>query len=388
MKTTLSTIALAVSLTIGFHAAPVNAHEDLRLKAALVNSPGTVGQYYQKAQLYAQLGNLWKELDDKALGAELFERSQQASASVEDPYVQAVLAGHLANEIASTGDFARAQQVLDTVTDEEVWVKTAWKLVGKMAKAKQTAAATELLKRTETIAQRIEDHELRAELLSGTGAAYRHIDPRRGENLVYEAFGIAQMLPDAYDRAIMLNEAGAHLMDIGHRELAIEVFDRVDRLVEQIDDPLKQAKALAMLGGEQAEKNLRERAALALERARRIAQGLDEGEDKFEVMSEIARNFGQSHRFETGIVTADEIADPYHRAEGYIRIAKNMYRAGDKKLALELLARTEAMSADIQDPYRRAVVLRKLASEQITAGAREHARSLLQQALNAIAARG
>lgn len=388
MKTTLSTIALAVSLTIGFHAAPVNAHEDLRLKAALVKSPATVGQYYQKAQLYAQLGNLWKELDDKTLGAELFERSQQASASVEDPYVQAVLAGHLANEIASTGDFARAQQVLDTVTDEEVWVKTAWKLVGKMAKAKQTAIATELLERTEKIAQRIEDHELRAELLSGTGAAYRYIDPRRGENLVYEAFGIAQMLPDPYDRAIMLNEAGAHLMDIGHRELAIEVFDRVDRLVEEIDDPLKQAKALAMLGGEQAEKNLRDRAALALERARRIAKGLDEGEDKFEVMSEIARNFGQSYRFETGIATADEIADPYHRAEGYIRIAKNMYRVGDKKLALELLARTEAMSADIQDPYRRAVVLRKLASEQITAGAHEHARSLLQQALNAITSRG
>ncbi len=386
MKSFTPTIA-ALAIAIGATLAPAHAHEDLRLKAALAENPDTVARQYEDAQVYAQLGNLWKMLDDAALGAKLFERSSAAASAVDDPYVQAVLTGHLANEIGSASDFPRALKVLDSIEDEEVWVKTAWKLVAKLAKAKHADEAAALLKRTEAIAQQIEDHELRAELLSGTGAAYRYVDRKQGENLVYEAFGIAQMLPDPYDRAIMFNEVGAHLMDIGHRELAIDVFDRVARLVDTLDDPLQQAKALAMLGGEQAEKNERDRAAVALEKGRRIAETLPDGEDKFHVLSEIARNFGQSHRFDTGIATADGISDPYHRAEGYIRIAKNMYRVGDKQQAMELLARTEALVPTIEDPYRRAIVLRKLASEQITAGAYDHARALVGQALETISVR-
>jgi len=386
MRHITSTIA-AITIAIGVHAAPANAHEDLRLKAALASNPDTIARHYEEAQVFAQLGNLWKSLDDIELGSDLFARSQAAASAVTDPYVHALLVGHLANEIASVENFPRAMEILERIEDKEVWVKTAWKLVAKLARAKQLDEAAALLRRTEAIAQRVEDHELRAELLSGTGASYRYIDKKQGENLVYEAFGIAQMLPDPYDRAIMFNEVGAHLMDIGHRELAIDVFDRVDRLIDSIDDPLKQAKALVMLGGEQAEKGERERAAGALEKARKIAEALPDGEDKFDVLSEIARNFGQSHRFAEGIATADGIGDAYHRAEGYIRIAKNMYRVGDKQQALDLLARTEALVPDIRDGYQRAIVLRKLASESITVGAHDHARVLLGQALEAISAR-
>lgn len=381
-------VVVALSFVIGMAAQSAVAHEDHRLNAVLADGPGALVQQYQHAQVYAQLGNLWKYLDDAERGAELFERSRKSAEAVEHPYVRDVLTGHLANEIASAGDFDRALQVLDAVGEREVWVKTAWKLVGKLSKAGQKDRAAALLKRAEQASHAEEDHELRAELISGTGASYRYIDSKQGENLVYESFGIAQMLVDPYDRAIMLNEVGAHMMDIGHRELAVDIFDRVDRLVESIKDPLQQAQALAMLGGEQAEKNERERAYQALVKARRIAQTLPEGEAKHAVMSEIARNFGQSHRFDAGIETADSIPDSYHRAEGYIRIAKNMYRVADKKQALALLEQTEALVPRIADGYQRAIVLRKLASEHITVGARDHARVLLRQAAEAIAPRG
>lgn len=384
IKHRLSLLGLAAALCA---AAPAFAHEDLKLKAWLASQPASSTLPYEDAQLQAQLANLWQELGEGARAERLFAQSRQASAAVREPYVQDLLMGHLANELASGANFERALQTLDAVRDGEVWVKTAWKLVGKLAKAGRRDEAAALLKRTEARAQATEEPMLRAELLSGTGASYRYIDKAHGENLVYEAYGIAQMLADPYERALMYNETGAHLMDIGHRELALQVFAQVEqRLVPQIKSPLQQAKALAMLGGEQAEKNLRERAVSALDQGRAIALRLPEGEDRAEVLSEIARNYGQSHRFEPGIATAEAIADPYHRIEGRIRIAKNMARTGHKDGALAQLALAETEARQVGKPHLRATVLRKLASEHIALGAKPHARALLGQAEASIAA--
>lgn len=381
-------IALALlAASLHFTAAPALAHEDMRLKAWLSNEPAAITRHFEQAQVYAQLGNLWQELGKVEHAAQLFEQSRHAAGKVGEPYVRDLLIGHLANELASTRDFDQALVKLDSIEDREVWVKTAWKLIGKLSKSGDRQRAAELLKRTEKLAQSTRDPALRAELLSGTGAAYRYLDKKHGENLVYEAYGIAQMLADPYERALMYNETGAHLMDIGHRELAMEVFDEVDRLIGDIGDPLNKAKALAMLGGEQAEKNLRDRAVPALDRARGYAMSLPDGEDKFDVLSEIARNYGQSHRFEQGIATADAIGDAYHRIEGYIRIVKNMYRVGDKAQALRLLDKAETAVEAIGDPYRQAIVLRKLASEQVAVGAKARADTLLQRALEAMARR-
>ena len=362
------------------------AHEDLRLKAWLEAQPASATAPFELAQLQAQLGNLWQELGDAEHARALFARSQSAAAQVQDAYVREVLIAHLANELASSGRFDEALRQLDRVQDSELWVKGAWKLIGKLAKAQQGKQAAELLARTEARSRAVSAPLLRAELLSGTGAAYRYVDRARGENLVYESYGMAQMLADPYERGLMLNEAGAHLVDIGHRERAIEVFEAVDRLVAEIREPLQQAQVLAMVGGGQAEKNLRERAVGALDKGRAIAERLPAGEAAWAVRSEIARNYGQSHRFEPGIAVAEAIRDPYHRIEGFIRIAKNMARTGQRDAAQVLLQRCEHEAASVSKPYLRATLLRKLASERIDARQPDAAKALLRQAEAAIAA--
>ncbi len=357
------------------------AHEDVRLETQLAADPAGTGRSYQEASLLAQLANLYQSVGQEEKSRQLLKRSKEAANGIKDKYVREYVIGHTANEIASTGDFERAIALLDTIEDTEIWVKTAWKLASKTAKAKQPELTRKLLVQSAERSHRVEDLVLRSELLSGTGAGYRYLERAEGVPLVYEAYGIAQSLSDPYERAIMFNEAGAHLMDVGHRDKALAVFDEVAQLVDRIDNPLQQAKALAMLGGEQAEKGERERAAQALERGVKIAQRLPAGEEAYAVQSEIARNFGQSHRFEQGIAAADAIADPYHRAEGYIRIAKNMYRMKRQDDAQALVAKTTALANEIKDPYLQAIVLRKLASEHLDMKNQDKAVELLNRAL-------
>lgn len=385
MRTLTAASALALSLALALPPLAAHAHEDMRLQAWLNTHPATVTSDFEHAQVYAQLGNLWKELGDAPKSSDLFARSDSAAKRVQDDYIRDVLKAHLANELASSGHYDDALQALDKVQDTDVWVKTAWKLIGKFAKAKQPERAAKLLEQAEARTRTVEEPLLRAELLSGTGAAYRYVAQAKGENLVYESYGMAQMLPDLYERGVMLNEAGAHLVDIGHREQALAVFDAVDRLAPQIENPLQQAQVLAMLGGEMAEKNLRDRAVGALDKGREVALSLPEGEERSAVLSEISRNYGQSHRFEPGIALAEKIADPYHRIEGFIRNAKNMARTGQQDAAYKLLERSEQEADLVKSPYLRATVLRKLASERIEARQPEQAKELLSRAERALA---
>ncbi len=358
----------------------VDAHEDSRLLEVLANDPVTRQQYHL-GSLAGQLAHLSSQLDDKDLAATLLDRVRDTRRGVRHAYVSQVIAGDTANEIAAV-DLEQALALLNTIEDTEAWVKTAWKLARKAGKDKNADVTNKLLNECVARARMVDDLELRAELISGTGANYRYSNTEKGAPLVYESYGLAQAIRDPFDRAIMMNEVGAHLMDIGDRSLAIAVFDSVSELANTIDDPLQRAKVLVMLGGEQAEKGLPDRAAEALERGIAIALTAPDTDEKTAVISEFARNLGQCQRFSRGIEVARAIDDPYHRAEGLIRIAKNLKRAKREPEGLELLSEIEQLTTDISDPYSKGVALRKLAAEYLELEQKEKVRSILKSALD------
>ncbi|MGC3971411.1 MAG: hypothetical protein QM775_29950 [Pirellulales bacterium] len=339
---------------------PLSAHEDQRLNAAL-EGDAQVRRQYHVATLSAQLANQFAGIKEQAIADELLKQSQQACDGITNDYVKQAITGDNANELSSN-DIEGALKMLNSISDDEVWVKTVWKLARRLEK-QDRAKTLELFQECIRRSRGVTDAELRAELISGTGANLGKIDRAAGTPLVHESHELAKQITDPFERCIMLNEVGAHLMDVGDRDGAIAVFDEVDRIVDTIADPLQQAKVLVMLGGEQAEKDLKDRAAAALEKCVVVAAKIPDGEPRNAVLSETARNFGQAFRFERGIEVAKSIADPYHRAEGYIRIAKNYSRNKQPDVAVALLQETATLVDGIEDPYNRGLVLRKLASE-------------------------
>ncbi|WP_051541109.1 hypothetical protein [Caldalkalibacillus mannanilyticus] len=104
---------------------------------------------------------------------------------------------------------------------------------------------------------------------------------------------------------------------------------------------------------------------------------IGESEEKFAVTSEIARNFGQSFKYERGIEVANTILDPFHQVEGYIRVVKNLIKNKQHDKALELLEKSEAIALEIKESYKRAIVIRKIISELISLKSNEKALILL-----------
>jgi tetratricopeptide (TPR) repeat protein len=339
---------------------------------------------WEAARLFAQLAHKADVIGGPALARALFDASAAHGRRVSDPDLQDDLRSHLANEYASVGEFEISLRELATIQDTSEKIKTAWKLANKLAKAGRKDDARLLLDESAESAYLVRDAAARAELLSGTGANYRHVDAATGVSLVYESFGIIQMLDDAYSRGILLNEAGAHFIDVKHPLAAKRAFALVEQALDEMRLPLEKARVLAMMGGEKAEKGDRLAAPDALEQALHWAQMVEEGELKHDVISEIARNFGQSFQFDRGVEVAASIPNPYHSAEGYIRIAKNLIKQKTPEhevWASQLLRLSKELVDRIEIPYRKVVVLRKLATEYSSLKDRDRAADMLRSAL-------
>ena len=387
MKKTLLNIILGSALTLSFAAVPTtaSAHRDENFEQTLKAASEPVRMAYENAHLKGQLGHKLVIVGQTQEGELMLDEALAEARMLEHELLRNQVLHHIANEVASTDDFERALSLREEITDLELRTKLGWKLVNKLGKAGEGDRAQALLDEMVVQILAVEgDLELRAELLAGTGSNYRFTDPAGGVALVYEAYGLAQGISSAYERGLFFNEIGANMMDIKHSERAVRLFERSRNLLDDIQSPLERARFLAMLGGEQAEKGRRDDAARDLELGVAAALKVAEGEDRNDVLSEIARNFGQSYQFERGLEVADMIPDPYYRAEGYIRIAKNMHREGQKPQALQLLERSAELAESVDSFYLRGTLQRKLAAEWISLKDYQRASALLAKAINGL----
>nr|WP_148302477.1 hypothetical protein [Caldalkalibacillus mannanilyticus] len=208
----------------------------------------------QRVKIMAELANQYAKLGNAEKAEELFQRAVQETDRLEEQKEREAMFAHLANEFASINHFDKALAYLDRITNQEVYVKTIWKLVNKIAKAGNSTLAENLLLQGIDIAQKIETPLLKSELLTGSGASYRHIDYSRGVALVEEAYQLATQIEEPYHKAILFNEIGANYIDVKEKEKALEVFSQAHSLVAAISSTVEKAQVLAMLGGELAEK--------------------------------------------------------------------------------------------------------------------------------------
>lgn len=380
MKTSSLRLALIVCGVLAGNAGLVGqaaAHANPVLEQALKSGAADNVASYQRALLYTQLANHYQQLGQAEVARRHFADADQAFAAIAPGYLKEHAAGHMANEYAGAGEFAKARLALASIEDIALRTHAAWKVISKLAKSGNKEEAAKMLQAVEEEVRTVKDLPLLAELLTGTGANWKAVDQARGAGLVFEAYGISRLIVDAAERATMLNELGANFIDIGRKDMAMRAFAEAESVGLGIVDPLQRAQAFAMHGGELAEKGERERAQPALDKALSAALLVTDAHDRAEVLSEIARNYGQSWAFAPALAVADGIDDPYYRAEGYIRIGKNLWKTGKQDEARALFEKTEKLVVLIADEVERATIMRKLASEWIMLKEAQRAGALL-----------
>lgn len=364
-QTIFKTLTLSAMLTMGLSMNITNlyAHANPQLEEAIKNSSKEQLSYFYQMEVYAQLANQYKMIGDEAKAKRFFDSSHHLMSKIKQPYLIDEAKAHFANELASANKFDDAIKILNDISNQQVRNHATWKVASKIAKEKNETLALTLLNNLEKESSLIKDLALKAELLTGIGSKYRYLDPNKGIALVYEAYGIAQTFSNPFEKAIMFNELGANLIDIQQKDKAMEVFKAAKEIGLGLKDVHEKADVFAMHGGELAEKNERTEARNSLRIALEAALEIKNKEKKDEVLSQIARNFGQSYAFEEGLKVCDIIENPYHKAEGYIRISKNMYKEKINVASQELLQKTFALIEKMDNHYEKATILRKLASE-------------------------
>lgn len=360
-KTALITTMLTISYAI--FSTNAYAHANSALEEAIKNSTKEQVSYFRQMEVYAQLANHYKMIGNIEKSKVFFDKSIKSIDNIQEPYLKDEAQALFANELATAKEFAKSIEILNQINDQRVRTHATWKVSSKIAKEKNEKLAIELLEKLENEISLIKDLSLKAELLTGTGAKYRYIEPNKGIALVYEAYGIAQTFSNPFEKALMYNELGANLIDIGQKEKAMKLFKESKEIGLALKNIHQKADVFAMHGGELAEKGERNEAKNSLKIALQSAIQITSKENKDEVLSEIARNFGQSYAWEEGLKTCDMIESPYHKAEGYIRISKNMYKEKLNTKSQELLEHTFKLVDSIDNSYEKATILRKLAAE-------------------------
>lgn len=360
----------------------LTAHDDPDFATAHAAASADCRHAYGVALIYAEVATELAKLKEPERAAAGFATAQAAILRIQQPLLRDYAWARLANAAAAAGNDANAEAAFANIVDTRLRAHATWKLVNKMGKAGRTAEAGERLDALHlAIVSAVQEPGERAALLAETGGSYRFVDPARGAPLVREALRLADAVHDPFDGAVLRNLIGACLVDVGEVELARTVFAQAAEQAAMITDASGRAHHLAMLGGERAEKGLRDEAVTALDEALAAARQLPDGEDRWDVTSEIARNYSQAHRFAPARAVADEIPDAYHRAEAWIRIAKNEARTDHAADARQLLARITELAPSIADPFLRGIVRRKVASEWVTLGERDLAIAQLDLAL-------
>lgn len=359
------------------------AHANPRLEEAIAAASAATLASYERSTLDAQIANVLHGLGDGGRATELIDSAAGMAGRMPPGLMRDDAHAAIANEAASTGRFDLANELAARIADGDTSIKLGWKLAAKLAKAGRKEEASALLAGIRSRIEDVADPLRRTELLTGTGAAYKAVDPAEGRDLVREALRIAKDAPFSLPvRATLYNEIGANLMDVGQRREAMDTFVAAGALALAIGDARERAEVMAMLGGEMAEKGEREPAAFTLEQGVTAARELPLGEARDAVMSELARNFSQSRKFKRAMEVAGDIRSPYHRAEGLVRIAKNLARNGHEDDAKAILHSTTGTVGRIGSPYRQGVILRKLAAEWGALKDMSQARVLLDRALS------
>ncbi len=334
----------------------------------------------EKFRIFSQLSKEHEKLGISSDSDYFFNKAKEILAFVKDYKMKDRLYAHLSNERISPITYDESLDLFNNITDIPTKIKTAHKLIRKLKKIKNIEKAKELIVLTESLIEKLEENADKIELISAMGASYKDIDEAKGILYVNKAFDLSEKISSAYERAIALNEIGAHYFDLKYPEKGFLAFEKSVELSENISEPLKKADSLIMTGGEMAEKHQKVEAKAILEKAQSILNTLPDSKEKMKLLTELSKNLGQSFDIDSALELANTMNNPYEKGEALIKIIKNLKKMHKEQEAYKLLKSVFDLAKDIDLNYEKAILYRKIATEYINFDKKTEAKLALNKA--------
>ncbi|MDR7210093.1 hypothetical protein [Flavobacterium piscis] len=367
MRKIILTTLLFICITANAHRTEVNILDTEAGKiAALAKVGGEMGRYF-----------------DKQKGLEILSRALSEIYTIDNKNYRETVLAAIANEYAGLDEIKKAINITRSITDVHLYATNMGKIANKLVKSNPTLA-NELLNEAVTKARKeAEEHDLPALLAELSGKYIRLNKTDVAQELLKEANLAVEKIKNIHldDKLSLYAEIAANMVAAGQKEDAFKLFDKAYTLSSKIEDPFERAAILTMLGGELAEKGQPEKAIQMLDKALKVSLLIKDEQKRTDVTSEIARNYGQSKKFEKGIEIAKGIPDAYFSSEALIVLAKNYAKTKQPNEAYNLLKEVVKKTNAISSESKKATIQSKAAAELTELGKKEEGKSLLEDAL-------
>ena len=370
MKKIILSLMLIIAAMANAHRTEVNILDTEAGKiAALAKVGGETGRFF-----------------DKQKGLEILSRALSDIYSIDNKLYRETVLAAIANEYAGLDEIKKAINITRTISDVHLYATNMGKIANKLVKS-NPALATELLNEAVNKARKeaMED-DLPALLAELSGKYIRLNKPDIAKELLKEANIAVEKIKNIHldDKLSLYAEIAANMVAAGQKEEAFKLFDKAYALSSQLKDPFERAAILTMLGGELAEKGQPEKAIQMLDEALKVSLLIKNEQNKTDVTSEIARNYGQSKKFEKGIEIAKGIPDAYFSSEALIVLAKNYAKTKQTSEAYNLLKEVLSKTASISSESKKATIQAKTAAELFELDKKEEGKILLADALKTL----
>ena len=370
MKNLILSIILLICATANAHRTEVNILDTEAGKiAALAKVGGEMGRFF-----------------DKQKGLEILSRALSEIYTIDKKdYRETVLAA-IANEYAGLDETKKAINITRSITDVHLFATNMGKIANKLVKSNPTLANELLNEAVNKARKEAAEDDLPALLAELSGKYIRLNKTDVAKELLKEANIAVEKIKDIHldDKLSLYAEIAANMVAAGQKEEAFKLFDKAYTLSSQLKDPFERAAILTMLGGELAEKGQPEKAIQMLDEALKVSLLIKDEQKRIDVTSEIARNYGQSKKFEKGIEIAKGISDAYFSSESLIVLAKNYAKTKQTNEAYALLKEVVSKTASISSESKKATILAKTAAELTELDKKEEGKALLEDALKTL----
>ncbi|MBW4682704.1 MAG: hypothetical protein KME19_21820 [Microcoleus vaginatus WJT46-NPBG5] len=325
----------ALSSLAGFYAQIGQTSQASELISQALQSEKTIQGGESKTKALTAIAKAYVAINEFDKATPILSQALEFSQSVKyaDPNEKAWVLEPIALSYAQAGNYTKAIEVAEQITDAEYYQETALAgIASQYAKNGNLRQATQL-------ATTIKNIQVQTKALTNIATtSVKSGNKDGGLEIFSQALKVAQTEPQPYNKATLVSESVIQYAQAGEPDAALTG-------IQAISEPQLKARALGSIALQHAKMGQSEKASQVANQAFNSIAEIKDARQKLDVSGEMLRNYTKAGFYNYAIQAGEKLGEVFKQAGNSLDLPDSMQQAGNlRELSLKAL---EAGNYDI-----------------------------------------